>query len=126
MWLRGWRPGGDLIEGTIDGRESGFHLRTTPRGLLLQGAIPGHSVRLELGAEVLAFFPECEGELRAVAAGPGVIGYQGTCDGRTIRVVLPAAFSRLPAAQRMVVLALLLTETDPVLEYPVPQLFPSE
>ena len=78
------------------------------------------------GANLLAFYPGCDGNLRAVAAGAGVIGYQGSGDGRNVRVVLPAAFSRMPAAQRMVVLALLLTETDPVLKYAVPHLFPPE
>jgi hypothetical protein len=122
LWRRPRGAGDELIEGTIDGRQTELSLRTTDRGQLLQGSIPGHTVRLELGADELTFFPGCDGKLRA--AGPAA--FVGTCEGRKIRVELPPAFSRLPSAHQLVVLALLLTETDPVFRYATPRLFPAE
>ena len=123
LWQRGRRHQDILVEGTIDGRESGFLLRATPQGHLLTGSIPGHTVRVELGERFLTWLPGCDENLPAVAAGI----FEGRCaSGRRARVELPIALSHMPVAQRMIVLAILLTETDPVFRYTTPRLFPAE
>ena len=123
LWVRGPRTDGVVVEGTIDGREVGFVLRPTPRGQLLQGAIPGHTVRLELGPTVLGWLPGCDQDLFATAAGV----YEGRCaSGTRARVVIPPALARMPAPQRLILLALLLTERDLIFKYAAPRLFPAE
>jgi hypothetical protein len=114
---------GDSAQGRIANRDVGFSARLTRRGHILRGTLPGHTVRLELGPNVLSWLPGCDRDLPAVA--PGL--YEGECDGEGwARVTVPPAFAKMPVLPRSIVLAMLLTERDPRFEYDGRGLFPPE
>lgn len=107
MWLMGKEQAG----GSIAGHEVHFTVSPTQNGYLLRGNLPGHTARLEMHKGILRWYPGCENALAATS--PGV--YQGTCsEGKNASVVLPPAFRKLPPLPRLVLLAIVLTERDPV------------
>lgn len=118
VWMVGRNASGEMA-----GWDSGFVLTPTWQGDLLRGEIPGQTVRVEHGPDMLSWYPGCGREVPAVA--PNV--YEGVCDGkRRVHVVIPEALARMPALPRLILLGLLLTEKDPVFQYHWPRLFPPE
>jgi hypothetical protein len=117
LWLLGGRRG----EGTIAGHDVLFELADTEHGHLVRGGVPGHSVRVDLTPAALHFMPGCDRHLPAVAAGV----YEGTCvTGQKVRVSLPPALMQMPPLPRMILLGVLLTERDPILDYHERDLWP--
>ena len=115
-----WLKGAEQAEGSIAGYAVFFQVSSTQSGFLLRGTLPGHTARLETRKGILRWYPGCENALAATS--PGV--YQGTCtEGKNASVVLPPAFRKLPPLARLVMLAIVLTERDPVFKNDKPQLF---
>ncbi|MDX2019509.1 MAG: hypothetical protein SF187_04660 [Deltaproteobacteria bacterium] len=115
-----WLKGEEQAEGSIAGYPVFFQVSSTQNGFLLRGTLPGHTARLETRKGLLRWYPGCENALAATS--PGV--YQGTCtEGNNASVVLPPAFRKLPPLARLVMLAIVLTERDPVFKDDKPQLF---
>jgi hypothetical protein len=118
-----WLLGGRRAEGTIFGQDVLFELTPTDQGHLLRGSVPGHGVRLDIGPAALHFMPGCDQPL--AAAGAGV--YQGRCaSGRRVKVEIPPAMLQMPPLARMLLLGMILTERDPVLELQDRDLWPAE
>jgi len=115
-----WLKGKEQADGSIAGYDVDFKLSATQNGYLLRGNLPGHTARLELHKGILRWYPGCENALAATS--PGV--YQGTCtEGKNASVVLPPSFRKLPPLARLVMLAIILTDRDPVFQDREPQIF---
>lgn len=115
-----WLKGEERADGSIAGHTVSINVAPVKNGYLLRGTLPGHTARLEERKGLLRWYPGCERPLVATAAGV----YQGTCtEGRTASVVVPPAIRQLPPLARLVMLALVLTERDPVFDEKDPQLF---
>ncbi len=115
-----WLKGEEAATGSIAGYPVNFVVLPTQHGYLLRGDLPGHSARLEVRKGLLRWYPGCENVLALKGAGV----YQGTCaQGQSASVVLPPGFRQLPPLARLVTLALVLTERDPVFKHSDPQLF---
>jgi hypothetical protein len=108
--------------GTISGQDTGFALATTTGGAVVRGAVPGHTLRIEVGRGFLSWYPGCQA--RIPERTPGV--YEGACaDGRRVRVSLARPFLELPEMPRLIVLGILLSERDPVFPATRRDLFPT-
>lgn len=115
-----WLKGKERADGSIAGYDVDFQVSPTQAGYLLRGNLPGHTARLEMHKGILRWYPGCENALAATS--PGV--YQGTCtEGKNASVVLPPSFRKLPPLARLVMLAIILTERDPVFRDREPQIF---
>lgn len=116
LWFRG-----DVATGTIRGHDVSFVARPIETGHLVRGEVPGHSVRAELTAAGLSWFPGCE----EILPPAGRNAYAGRCAGdRSARVSIPDGFFAMPYLPRMVLLGILLTERDPIFDRDEPRLFP--
>jgi hypothetical protein len=125
VWI--WMHG-DEAEGHIGGHAVGFTLTHTEAGDLLQGTSVRHTVRLERWLGLLSWLPGCEEWLLPLPrdAEPRTV-YQATCaTGRRLRLSLPDALDELPPLPRLILLALLLTEPDPIVATRLPGLFPEK
>lgn len=115
-----WLKGKEQANGSIAGYDVDFKVSPTQNGYLLRGNLPGHTARLEMHKGILRWYPGCENALAATS--PGV--FQGTCtEGKNASVVLPPSFRKLPPLARLVMLAIILTDPDPVFRNREPQMF---
>lgn len=115
LWIRGY-----VASGTIAGRDVGYELSPTNDGHLLRGSLPSHTVRVELTSKSLSWYPGCDQPLALV--GPGV--YEGRCSwGGKARVAIPEPLQKMAPMAKLILLGILLTERDPVLENGTPELF---
>lgn len=115
-----WLKGEESADGSIAGYPVSFVVLPIQNGYLLRGNLPGHTARLEVRRGILRWYPGCENALASTGAGV----YQGTCaQGKHASVVLPPNFRQLPPLARLITLALVLTERDPVFKHSDPQLF---
>lgn len=112
---------GDTASGDVRGYPCAFEVFPIEGGFLIGGKLPGHTVRVELTQKSLRWYPGCEKELKPAAA-PGV--FTGTCvENRQATVTLPPALIAMPRLPRLILLAILLTERDPVFDLQEPRLF---
>jgi hypothetical protein len=131
-WITGRIAGDELsihffgsrsAEGSVGGRSLGFEFNPTEHGWIAGASLPDHAGRVALDPARLSFLPGCDRDLPAVPGRPGA--YEGTCsDGARVRIELPPSFFRMPELARLVVLAMLLPEPDPVLRSNERGLFP--
>jgi hypothetical protein len=119
VWIvvHGWEARGD-----IGGYPVFFTVAPTKDGEIVRGEMPGHGVRLELEPDKLSWLPGCERDL------PGVPGPVPTFEGGCVRdtwarVEVPQQILDLPSVPRMVLLAILLTDRDPIFDGYPPWIF---